>query len=119
MGSRHGEAGLPAGEFSEHARALDDLVAVLAGVCQFAEVVGNCRGVDHQGALSVGRDAAAVVIVMHIYPLSLQLVREFGGGAVVAGDAASLELAETGEGAHPYAAYAYEVYVVVVHLAIL
>ena len=119
VGAGDREACLAAGELSEHARALHDLVALLARVCELAEVVGDGRSVDHEGVLPVFGNHGAVVMVMHGNALCFKLPRELGGRAVVARDAAALEFAETGYRAHAYAAYSYEVYVAVSHLAIL
>ena len=117
--SGHREAAFAPGELAQHARTLDDLVAFLARVCKLSEFVGHGGSVDHERVLPVLWNPAVVVIVVDLNAFGFQPAGELRGGAVVAGDAAALELAEAGYRAHAYASYAYEVYVPVFHLAIL
>ncbi len=73
MGSGNGEAGLVAGDFPEHLRTLDDFVAVLLNVDEFAHISRDSRSADDKGVLDVFRDEVHVVLVVHIDSLGLQL----------------------------------------------
>ena len=52
---------------------------------------------------------------MHRYTLGLKGRSQGRGGTVVTAHLKSLEFAETGDGAHTYAANAYEIYFAVSH----
>ena len=116
VGAGYRQAGLPGGDLAQHAAALDNAVAVFLHELQFLKAFRDSGGVDHEGFLHVLGDAVDVVFVMHGNPFLLQLMGEVGGSAVVAAHAVALEFVVTGYGAHPYAAYSYEVYVLPGHV---
>ncbi len=112
------QTGFAAGQFSEHLRALEHLVAVFAGVDQLSHVIRDGRRVYYECVIDISRDEGRVVCVMHVYPFLGELVRQLGTGPVVAAHRAALEFAEPCYGAHPYAAYPYEVDVLVFHTSL-
>ena len=100
---------------SEGEGALDHAVAVLPHEIQFLELMDGRRP-DDEGLLCVGRNEVRTVVVMDADPFCGELRRQVRRGFVIAGHRVSLELEIPGQGAHPDASDAYEIYVL--HLVI-
>ena len=111
----YGQALLCVGNLSQHAAALDNPVTVFAHVLEFLQAFGNGRSIYYQSFIDPGGDAAGIVVIMHLNAFLLQFCREVGRSAVVSAHVVSAELVIACDGAHPYAAYAYKVYVRISH----
>ena len=113
--ARDGETALALRDLAEGEGALDHAVAVLPHEIQFLEHVDGRRP-DDEGLLRVGRNEVRTVVIMDADPFCGELRRQVRRGLVIAGHRVSLELEIPGQGAHPDASDAYEIYVL--HLVI-
>ena len=109
----HGEAALALCYLSQGARALQQAVALLPDIFQFRHVLRNGRGIDHEAVLLVLRNPFGHRLVVDVHPLGLQGAGQIGRRTVVAADLQTLGLVISGNGAHSYSAYAYEIHFVV------
>ena len=110
VGAGDGEAALSPGDFTQGAGPLDEPVALLPDEIQFAEFMDGRRP-DDEGFLHVGGNQVWPVLVMDGDPFPLQGGRQVRRGLVIPGHPEPPELEIPGQGAHPDAPDAYEIYV--------
>ena len=109
MGSGYGKAGLPAGDFSQHFGALYDAVTLRPGLYKFREILAHGRSIDYQSLLHSLGKFFGTAFVVDPDSFDFQSRSEFAAGTVISAHIQPLGLAETGKGAHPYAAYSYKI----------
>ena len=106
----HRKAALTPGDFAQNPGAFHHPVAPVKGLAKLSQLRRDCRSVNHKSLLPVLGQEFGTVLIVHCNAFLLQLMRQFARGFVVAADLKSLELEVTGDGAHPYSAYSYEIY---------
>ena len=76
MGAGNGETALSAGDFAQRAGTLQKGVSFFAGLGEFSKVGRNCRSIDYQRFVLVGRNQVRPVFIMYGDAFALQLVSE-------------------------------------------
>ena len=110
VGAGDGETALAFRNLAEGEGALDHAVSVLPHEIQFLELMDGRRP-DDEGLRHIGRNEVRAVVVVDADPFRRQLRRQVRRRLVITGHRVSLELEIPGQGAHPDASDAYEIYV--------
>ena len=84
VGSCNRQAALAAGDFAQNLRAFHHFVAALPDSAQLSELLGNRRGIDHQGPFFILWNQVRAVLIVDGNALLLKFAGKFAWGAVVA-----------------------------------